>query len=229
MASKKLVIVPIYWGSKWLPSSDPRMQPLHPESAITWINMNSAMWTIMRSWYMLGLQDYGVLPGLVHPGYIIKDSEAVPPQTFTNDPQGAAWTTIDAVIDASQVPPPDAWGPDYKALYALLFEPGCANTDPNLFGYNDKARLHVWVTANSDLAGAIEFFAHEMVEASSGQEIADPCQPNTVVIDGLRLPLYRSQTLNACWPTEEAILLHRGFEKIGRFKDLQKNPVKIGG
>jgi hypothetical protein len=72
MASKKLAVVPIYWGSRWLPPTGVT-QPLRREQAITWVNMNSAMWTIMRSWYMLGLADYGVQPGSVHPGYVLRD------------------------------------------------------------------------------------------------------------------------------------------------------------
>jgi hypothetical protein len=235
MDSKKLVVIPIYWGSKWLPSTGP-MRPLQPE--INWINVNAAMWTIMRSWYMLGLQDYGVLPGIVHPGLIIEDSEAVPPASFTNDQDGAAWSTMYAVIDAGRVPPPDAWGNDYIPLYALMFAPGSACTNGD-FGYNlsfsnllaapESSGVGVWVTANSDLAGAIETFAHEMVEGASGQQIADACQPATAIIDGLKLPLYQSKTVNACWPTQDALELHRGFESIDRFKDLKQSPVKVGG
>ena len=226
-----LVVVPIYWGSEW---NDPRMHPLQPELAINWINVNAAMWTIMRSWYMLGLAEYGVSPGLVHPGYIIQDPADPPPQTF--DPESPSdpvltspcWTKTNDVIAAGHVPPPETW-PNDKVLYTLFFQPGSACSDPNIFGQNDKTHVHTWVTANSDLAGVIETYAHEMVEASSGQEIADPCRRDKIVIDGLRLPKYRSNTLNACWPTVEAILLHRGFLPFEKWGDLKNNPITIGG
>jgi hypothetical protein len=216
-----LVVVPIYWGAKWLPPSDKRMRRL----SFTLLDLNSAMWTIMRSWYMLGLKDYGILPGTVHTGYAIQDPADPSPQDF--DP-ATCWAKINDVIAAGHVPQPDAWGDDHKVLYSLFLEPGSACSDPNIFGENDKQHLHVWVTANSDLAGAIDTYAHEMVEGSSGDEIADPCKPNTVVIDGLRLPTYHSKTLNACWPTEEALLLHRGFLTIDQFKGLKDKPIKIG-
>lgn len=216
---KKLAVVPIYWGSKWLPPTGV-MQPLRPEEAITWIHMNSAMWTIMRSWYMLGLADYGVEPGLVHPGYVIRETEDSPPPPPTFESL-QCWRKINDVIAGGLVPQPDAWGDDYKVLYSLFLQPGSRFTNPNRFGENLKKEVYCWVTANSDLPGVIEFYAHEMLEASSNEEMADPCQPETVVIDGLRLPTYKSKTLNTCWPTREAVLAHRGFLNLEGFKDLK--------
>jgi hypothetical protein len=220
MDSKELVIVPIYWGSKWLPPADKRFRKL----TFTWIDINAAMWTIMRSWYMLGLEEYGVLPGLVYPGHIIEDANDPPPQTFEISD---GFDKIDQVIAAGDVPQRDAWGDDHKVLYVLFFAPESYCSNPNLFGYNNH-KDEAWVTANSDLAGAIEFYAHEMVEGSSGEEIADPCQPRTVIIDQVRLPMYRSNALNTCWPTEEAVLLHRGFVKFEHIKALIDNPIEIG-
>jgi|SRR5439155_16844582 len=218
MASKKLAVVPIYWGSKWLPPTGV-MRPLHPEQ-INWINMNTAMWTIMRSWYMLALADYGIEPGLVHPGCLLQTTEDQPAPPPTFDPL-ACWFQITNVVEGGLVPKPDAWGDDFKVFYCLFLQPGSACSNPTTFGQNDKERVHAWVTANSDLPGAIETYAHEMLEASSGVEMADPCKKAanpTVIIDGLRLPTYLSKTLNTCWPTQEAVLAHRGFSKIDRFK-----------
>jgi len=221
MDAKKLTVVPIYWGSKWLPPEDPRMRKL----TFTWHDINAAMWTIMRSWYMLGLAEYGVAPGEVHPGYVITDAEAPAPATFDDN---QCWTKINDTISAGHVPPKSAWDDTHKVMHALFLEPGSAFTDPNVFGKNNKSAVQVWVTANSDLAGAIETYAHEMVECSAGKEIADPCQPNTEVIDGLRLPTYRSEQLNSCWPTHEAVLLHRGFVPFHRFGELKDNPILVG-
>jgi len=70
----------------------------------------------------------------------------------------------------------------------------------------------VWVTANSDLAGGIETYAHEMVEGATGKQIADGPEENgpcggKVVIDHLRLPTYWSEKLQACWPSDHAVFL----------------------
>lgn len=218
MATKKLAVVPIYWGSKWLPASTAAQKVAEIEARtllgreqINWINLNAAMWTIMRSWYMLGFAEYGIEPGMVHPGYVLRDAEDQPPPTFDAN---LCWFKINDVIAGGLVPAPDAWGDDYKVLYCLFLQPRSENTDRSVFGQNDKNAVHAWVTANSDFPGVVETYAHEMVEASTGQEIADPCQrntPATVMIDGLRLPLFFSNQLNTCWPTQQAIAAQRAF------------------
>jgi hypothetical protein len=211
MAMQQLVVVPVYWGPKWLPG-DPKMQPLDRSQGIDWVKMNPAIWTILTSWYMTGLQDYGLTAGFAHPGFV--DADSSPPASFEDS---FAWAKLDEVITSGRVPSPDAWGADYKVLYSLFMEPGSANKDANIFGRNDKDRVRVWVTANSDFPGVVETFAHELIEGSSHDEIADPCQPNTVEIRGLRLPQYHSKSLNTCWPTEEAMEAHRGLESISKF------------
>jgi hypothetical protein len=223
MADQQLVVVPVYWGQKWLPG-DPKMQPLNRSDGIDWVKMNSAIWTVLTSWYMTGLQDYGVIPGFAHPGLV--DADSSPPNPFED---AAAWDKLEEVISSGSVPAPDAWGDDHKVLYSLFMEPGAAYVDPNIFGRNDKDRVRVWVTANSDFPGVVETFAHELVECASHDEIADPCQPNTVEIRGLRLPKYHSKSLNTCWPTDEAMMAHRGLQVISHFDPNAKVNVATAG
>jgi hypothetical protein len=178
MAGKKLAVVPIYWGSKWLPATTALQKVAEVEARIllgseqiNWVNLNAAMWTIMRSWYMLGFAEYGIEPGMVHPGYVLRDAEDQPPPPAIFDAD-LCWFKINDVIAGGLVPAANAWGDDYKVLYCLFLQPGSANTNQNVFGQNDKKAVHAWVTANSDFPGLVGTYAHEMIEASTGQEIS---------------------------------------------------------
>jgi hypothetical protein len=185
------------------------------DNDFSYIDINGSLWLITRNnWYMRGLVEYGIEPGYIHPGYILDDEPSDP---FTMD---QCWATIDKVVADGEVPAPDSWDAGIvKALYSLFVQRGHAYADPNIFGYNDPytdGASKVWVTANSDLAGGIETFAHEMIEGSTGKQIADskalggPCGEN-VVLDHLRLPSYWSEKLGACWPTEHAVFLAESF------------------
>lgn len=213
MALKQLVVIPIYWGSRWRPPRDPRERALH----FTWVDMNSAMWAIMaNSWYLRGLEEYGVAPGFVHPGHIVDDEPPKDPESFSD---AQCWETIDRVVKDGDVPAPDSWDKTFSPLYTLFVEPGSSFSDPNIFGRNDAysdGASKAWVTANSDLAGGIHTFAHEMVEGSSGsRDIADkpPCGGD-VVLGGLTLPTYWSEKLGACWPSREAVLLAESIPSV---------------
>jgi hypothetical protein len=225
MALKRLVVIPVYWGLWWRPPKDRRARALH----FTWVDINSAMWAIMgNSWYLRGLEEYGVAPGFIHPGYIVDEGPPKPPANFSDD---QCWSVIEEVVKDGNVPAPESWDDAVSPLYTLFVEPGSYYSDPNTFGrnaaYMDGASK-AWVTANSDLSGAIHTYAHEMVEGSSGNRgIADkpPCGED-VVLGGLTLPTYWSEKLRACWPSHEAVLLAESIPKVA-IGDLEKIQFKI--
>jgi hypothetical protein len=225
MALKRLVIVPIYWGSHWRPPSDPRERTLR----FTWIDINAAMWSIMgNAWYLRGLEEYGIAPGSVHPGHILDEEPPKSPASFSIE---QCWETIDKVVANGHVPAPESWDDDLSPLYTLFVEPGSYYSDPNIFGSNDAYRAgasRAWVTANSNLAGAVHTFAHEMVEGSSGRrQIADmpPCGED-VVLNGLTLPTYRSERLGACWPSRDAVFIAESIPKVA-IEELASTRVHI--
>jgi len=123
------------------------------------------------------------------------------------------------VVKDGDVPAPNSWDKAFSPLYTLFVEPGSSFSDPNTFGRNDAysdGASKAWVTANSNLAGGIHTFAHEMVEGSSGsRDIADkpPCGGD-VVLGGLTLPTYWSEKLGACWPSREAVLLAESIPSV---------------
>ncbi|MES2222609.1 MAG: hypothetical protein V4587_16785, partial [Acidobacteriota bacterium] len=179
---------------------------------------------IVQSHYLDGLASYGVSAGgfyeygaTVPAGYPLpnpfSDSDCAgiisraisekwvqTPQEYNGQqPTGGLFPDVAAVLA----------GPKFRVVYTLFLGPGNAYTDPNIFGKNTKQLMpeaaSCWVTSNSDLAGSLSTFAHELIEAGSGEEIADPCQTQpSFYLDGVRLPKY--QVNGACWPDEATIV-----------------------
>jgi hypothetical protein len=221
---KQLVVIPIFWGASWRPPATPRsflggrrltgaVEDVlgAGDNSFSYIDINGALWLIMHNfWYFRGLAEYGIEPGWVYPSHIVEEGPSH--RTFGGDD---CWQVLDNVVVEGDVPAPSSWDENIKALYAVFVEPGHYETDPNHFGWNDPYRdgaSKVWVTANSDLAGGIETYAHEMVEGATGIQIADGPEENgpcggKVVIDHLRLPTYWSEKLQACWPSDHAVFL----------------------
>jgi hypothetical protein len=141
---------------------------------------------------------------------------------------------IDRAISAKSVEAPAVYdqpalvGARYRTVYSLFVAPDHYYTDPNIFGKNwtdyRPGAAASWVTSNSDLAGAIETFAHELIEGGSGAQIADDCETETFELDGIRLPKYKVD--GNCWPdiqtqliwTEEKLAKYRQWERgfVGR-------------
>jgi hypothetical protein len=226
MAFRKLVVIPLFWGPKWSPKRTV-FRSLTPD--VNAVNMISGMWTVMRSWYMEGLLYYGIEPGFVHPGTKLQDA---PPPLFKDDD---CWNRIDQAIGDEQVPQPDDFGPEFWAHYAIFPQPvsKLVSNPDGIFGRNKGYHegSEAWSTANSDLAGGIEYFAHEMVEGVSpnDRDIVDECYPKgKVVINGLTLQKYAIWEFRddpgpwlpalhrVCWPDDEAVAAHRGFTSVAR-------------
>ena len=58
---KQLIVIPIYWGSWWLPESG---------GAYNWLDVNGALTRVLTGRYMDGLNQYGIGRGAMPTPYV---------------------------------------------------------------------------------------------------------------------------------------------------------------
>jgi len=199
----QLLVVPIFWGWEIPPSNN---------SPFNVFDVLRGVIDIMDSHYFDGLASYGLAAGGAYDYGATVPAGYKLPNPFTDQ---NCWDIIDRAIRENWVRPPEYYDNagniinKYRTVYTLFVAPGHAFTDPNIFGRNSKQYRPgagaCWVTSNSDLAGGLGTFAHELIEAGTQAEIADPCAKDpTFYLNGVRLPKY--QVAGACWPDDKTIL-----------------------
>lgn len=230
----QLLVVPIYWG--W-------PVPLPATAPFTVFDILKGIMAIVDSPFLDGLAEYGIAArGAYAYGAIVPAGYKVP-NPFTSQ---QCWDMIDRALNEKWVDQPVAYDTEwpvlnrYRTVYTLFVAPGNYHDDPNIFGENSKTyrpgAAACWVTANSDLAGALGTFAHELVEGGSGHEIADDCaNAGTFYLNGVRLPKYIVN--GSCWP-DEATLFRWLMEELlanSRYRGttlashlLRNKPVRAG-
>jgi hypothetical protein len=198
----QLLVVPIFWGWDVPPSSS---------SPFNLFDMLVGVIDIMDSHYLDGVTAYGLAAGGAYEYGATVPAGYPVPNPFTDQ---NCWDIIDLAIAENWVQNPGYYDnltpliPKYRAVYTLFVAPGHYYTDPNIFGRNSKqyrpGASACWVTTNSDLAGGLSTFAHELIEAGTQAEIADPCEKDPdFYLNGVRLPKY--QVNGACWPDDKTI------------------------
>lgn len=223
MVVKQLIVIPIYWGSWWLPESG---------GAYNWLNVNGALSRVLTGRYMDGLNQYGIGRGAMPTPYIYPIDP--PPQGFSDYNHQSMFKLA---IDGGHVPGP--WDYDLdtqQPFYSLIVKPGIehlSGTTPDIntgayhygFSYDDGSRTWsgqaCWVKGDTTLGGTVGRWVHELAESyTDGKgEISDLCQGQpSVLIDGVKVPQYWSVVANSCWPPADPAVTRSPVlrEKLGR-------------
>ena len=201
IAVPKLLVVPIMWGDSW-----------RTHTPYDLFDVLRCVLSIMSSHYLDGLGEYNIAPGgAFEYGAFLADPAGEVPNPFGD---GDCWKTIDRAIDKNLVKSPAEYdqpapvGARFRTVYALFIAPNHYYTDPNVFGKNwtdyRPGAAAAWVSCNSNLAGAVTTFAHELIEGGSGAQIADDCETESFSLDGLLLPKYKVD--GVCWPDAQTQL-----------------------
>ncbi len=219
IAIPQLYVVPIFWGQSWI-----------GHTPYNCFDVLENVTTIMSGRYLDGLAEYGIAAGgAASFGAVLHVPDSEIPNPFHDED---CWGVIDRAISAKSVEAPAVYdqpalvGARYRTIYSLFVAPSHYYTDPNIFGKNwtdyRPGAAATWVSSNSDLAGAIETFAHELIEGGSGAQIADDCETERFELDGIRLPKYKVD--GNCWPDLQTQLVWME-EKLARYRQRERGFV----
>jgi hypothetical protein len=213
MATKRMMLCPIYWGDWWVPVR---------HNAYNWAEVNGQMANVVSGRYMDGLNQYGIGRGAVTRTYV----HQIDPPTWGFTDYNTAWL-FKLAIDGNLIARPDDFDLDTELpFYCLIVKPGIEHratkdnlpveqwpTEPTLGAYHygfsydfEDGRKPwsgqaCWVKGDAAIGGTIARWVHEMAEAYAGAEIADKCQGQGLeLVDGVPVPQYWSNADSACRP-----------------------------
>ncbi len=222
MATKQMVIIPIYWGGWWATRG-----PVGRSAAA---EMNGILQTIVGGRYMDCLSQYGIGRGYVARSYVYPVDP--PASGFTDSMRDYVFSLA---INQGHVPTPGDFNLNLqRPFYCLIVKPGVEHLlDPSLAPDVNSGAYHYsknywnggpwpggqvcWVKGDTTIAGTVQRLIHEMAEAYSGAgEIADKCQgAGSVVVDGVTVPQYWSVADNSCCPEPDPSPIGVSFSRIG--------------
>ena len=217
---KKMVLLPIYWGEWWVPAQ---------HNAFNWAEVNGMMMTVVGGRYMDGLNQYGIQRGYVSRTFVYP----LDPPAFGFADNNIDWMLKTAIDQREVYRPGDFDLANEEPFYCLIVKPGIEHMEAQPSGdwtpdsgtgayhsgftYVDPDTgdtwngQKCWVKGGSSAVETVQRWVHEMAEAYSAGagEISDKCQSNSpILVDGISVPQYWSQSNNSCWPQADPLKVY---------------------
>ena len=188
--ARTIVIVPVFWGKAWLPGNGP----------IPWTDVDADIRTVAGSYYLAGLADHGLAAiATVQPAMVVQAAQDEIPNPLKEQD---VWGLLDGLIDNGTVQAPSHWDANqFRVYYGVAVAPGHADENPIHFGKNNKTYRGAsagYATANSDRAGVVQTYWHEVIEGAANDEIVDDCRAQRIIAKGVRVSRYKVR--GRCWP-----------------------------
>ncbi len=200
---KQLILVPVYWGQWWVPSSG---------NVYSWAAVSAAMGAVVRGRYMDGLNQYGFGRGAVSKTYVYP----VDPPAGGID-EADLQRMLQTAVTAGHLAKPDEFDLQVQQpFYSVILQPGIQREADESYqftfsyDYDDGrepwAGQACWIRGDMTAAGTVRRWVTEMAEACTrGRgEISGRCQHRPpVFVDRVNVPQYWSVLDNACWPPSD--------------------------